>query len=157
MVKRIAKRLDEIASLARIELRKLDEPTVSKRRSPDGWTIRQVIGHLVDSASNNHHRFVLGQISPQPILLKYNQVEWVASQAYESSDWQRLVEFWWHYNQHLAQVIRHMPKDALSKSFVATNGDPATMQFLIDDYLDHLKHHLRKVADRLHVDWPFAA
>jgi hypothetical protein len=131
------------------QLRPLDSKVVSHRPAPDRWTIKEVIGHLIDSAANNHQRFVRAQFVKELVFPKYEQVEWVRCQSYNRVEWNDLIDLWRRYNLHLAHVIRHVPAAALTVRCVIGNHEPVTLQFLIEDYVAHLKHHLGKIAERV--------
>lgn len=151
MTTKIADDLVATVQEAAERLRGLELAEVSYRPSPDRWTIKQVIGHLIDSAANNHQRFVRAQLSDEIVFPKYDQNEWVSVQDYDSEDWQDLLNFWVLYNRHLAHTIRHVgPKSLHVKCTIGDYG-PVTLQFLIEDYVVHLKHHLAKITERLNA------
>ncbi len=122
---------------------------VSHRPAPDRWTIKQVIGHLIDSATNNHQRFVRAQFVDELISPKYEQNQWVGCQHYDDLPWPDLVELWRRYNLHLAHVIRHASPAALSVPCLIGGDPPVTLQFVMEDYVAHMQHHLRKIAERV--------
>ena len=155
-MERVAKDLLETVRLAVLEMERIDEATVSYRPQPDRWTIKQVIGHLLDSAANNHQRFVRAQFVKELEFPKYDQNEWVEAQDYDTCRWIDLIEFWLHYNRHIAHIILRMPAESLAVSCRVGDGEPVSLEFLINDYVDHLKHHLRKVAERIGAEWSFA-
>jgi hypothetical protein len=130
-------------------LRSLDAAVVKHRPAADRWTIQEVIGHLIDSAANNHQRFVRAQFTDELRLPKYEQNEWIRSQAYNEIDWAELLDFWRRYNRHLAHVIRHVPPTALGTTCLIGDCPPATLHFLMHDYLVHLRHHLQQIDERL--------
>jgi hypothetical protein len=145
----IADQLELAVNQACDELRSLDEQAATHRPAPDRWTIQEVIGHLVDSAANNHQRFIRAQFTSELVFPKYEQNEWVQAQQYNLIPWSQLLEFWQQYNRHLAHVIRQVPATALQTRCLIGAYDPATLEFLIVDYLDHLRGHLQKIRDRL--------
>jgi DinB superfamily len=122
-------------------LRTLAEPAVSRRPAPDTWAPKEILGHLVDSAANNHRRFVLAQ-GPGPHAFPfYEQDAWVARQRYADAPWPELVELWRLANRHLARTLAAVPAEAFAAEVrVGTNG-PVTLGFIAEDYLDHLRHH----------------
>jgi hypothetical protein len=83
------------------------------------------------------------------VVPNYQQNEWVRCQSYNDAQWNDLIELWRRYNLHLAHVIRHVPAEALSVRCIIGDYEPMTLQFLIEDYVVHLKHHLAKIAERL--------
>jgi hypothetical protein len=133
-------------------LRALTDAIAAIRPAPDRWTIKEVIGHLIDSAANNHHRFVRAQLTARLVFPDYKQNAWVDSQNYRDADWQGLVDLWSVYNRHLAHVIRNIPTSALAVDCTIGDDKPVTLHFLMEDYVVHLKHHLKKIAERLHLN-----
>ena len=129
-------------------MRALDAARVSERPAPDRWTIKEVIGHLIDSAANNHQRFVRAQFVGELIFPKYEQNQWVGCQHYNDCDWGGLIDLWQSYNRHLAHVMRNVDVRALDIKCVIGAYEPVTLRFLMDDYVAHLKHHLKKIAER---------
>src|SRR3954470_5646711 len=104
MPENVANELMAVVQAALPRLTALSEATVAHRPTPDRWTIKEVIGHLIDSAANNHQRFVRAQFVDELVFPKYEQNEWVRCQAYNDADWQELLELWQRYNRHLAHV-----------------------------------------------------
>jgi hypothetical protein len=102
----------------------------------------QVLGHLIDSAANNHQRFVRAQEGRALAFPGYAQDDWVRSQHYEERPWEDLTSFWYAYNRHLAHVIARIPDDRRSVSCSVGSNAPVTLGFLVHDYLVHLRHHL---------------
>jgi hypothetical protein len=80
------------------------------RPSPERWTKKEVLGHLIDSASNNHQRFVRGQIAAGQDSPGYEQEQWVRIQSYQSARWSNLIDLWRAHNTHLLH-IEHMPEE----------------------------------------------
>lgn len=130
-------------------LRGLPGSVTTVRPAPDRWTIREVLGHLIDSAANNHQRFVRAQWTAPLVFPRYEQNEWVTCQNYEQSDWTGLIDLWVAYNRHLAHVIRNARKEALDVSCRIGDYPPVTLRFLMQDYVVHMRHHLQKIAERV--------
>ena len=113
---------------------------------PGEWSAREILGHLIDSASNNQLRFVNAIVTGEVRLPSYEQEKWVMSQNYESEPWERLIALWENYNQHLAHLIEQIPADKLNVLCYIGQNPPMTLQELVEDYLGHLKHHLADLA-----------
>ena len=111
-----------------------------------GWSRRQVIGHLIDSASNNHQRFVRASLQGALDFPAYDQNEWAQMQAADHVDWPLLVELWASYNRYLAHVIARMPAAKLDAPVRIGPNEPITLKFLAEDYLRHMVHHLEQVG-----------
>ena len=139
---------------------------IAARRADEAkWSCKEIIGHLVDSAANNHQRFVRAQFQEDLIFAGYAQVEWVGAQNYQEAPWANLVLLWREFNLHLAHVIESMPStertrlrhrhnlDEIAWKPVSAN-EPTTLDYFMRDYVDHLHHHLRQVEAllRLHAE-----
>lgn len=148
----IANELVSVVRTTEPAFRELADEVVGKRPAPDAWGIKEVVGHLIDSAANNHQRIVRAQFTEQLIFPKYYQNEWVICQNYLDADWQGLVDFWSAYNRHLANLIRTVPTSSLEVVCNIGPYEPVTLHFLLVDYVVHLKHHLRKIAEELKLE-----
>lgn len=111
-----------------------------------GWSRRQVMGHLIDSASNNHQRFVRASLADSLEFPGYDQNGWARVQAPEKADWPLLVALWANYNRYLAHVIAHLPPAKLEVLIRVGQNEPVTLKFLAEDYLVHLLHHLQQIG-----------
>ncbi len=114
----------------------------SSEETPDNWSKKEILGHLIDSAANNHHRFVRACHNVAADFPTYSQNDWVRIQKYNESDWGVLVELWSAYNRHLSHVVECIPQDAMSSSCNIGGDNPVTLEFVVKDYLRHLRHHL---------------
>jgi hypothetical protein len=138
-------RLEATLSASVPRLLELNEGLVSAPPRGMRWSRRQILGHLVDSASNNHHRFVRAQLQPTMYFPRYASDEWVAAQGYGERPWRELVEFWHLYNRHLVHVMKRVPGPALSHVCGVSPDEPSTLQDHIVDYVVHLEHHLEQI------------
>lgn len=127
-------------------LREIDEATFSAKPDPAKWSKKEIIGHLIDSAANNHQRFVRAQFEEAP-LIKYDQNKWNEHSYYQARDSRQLIDFWVVYNQQLLQLIRHLPIEFLDKTLYNGGEKPVTLQFVIVDYVAHLEHHLKQIIN----------
>lgn len=141
---------------ATARLRNIPETQSGQKNSPDDWSAKETIGHLIDSAANNHQRFVRAQFTDDLVFPGYEQDQWVNSQNYRDESWSELIQLWSSYNLHLVHVASAIPEDVLTRprsrhtlDQIAFNlvdkNDPATLEYLIRDYLDHLRHHLDQI------------
>jgi hypothetical protein len=133
----------------------LSSTEAAARPAPGKWSPKEIIGHLIDSASNNHGRFVRAQLQDDLIFGGYEQADWVRVQGYQERPWADLVLLWQAFNHHIAHVMEATDPQALTRPRARHNldalawqpvsaGQPATLEYFMRDYVDHLKHHLRQ-------------
>ena len=109
--------------------------------APGRWSKKEILGHLIDSASNNHQRFVRAQFAPRIELPGYDQERWVAAQAYATASWADLVNLWLLYNRHLLHILRNLPEGAQRHEIAIGGKPPVTVEAVAEDYLRHLNNH----------------
>ncbi|MGK2962456.1 MAG: DinB family protein [Gemmatimonadaceae bacterium] len=153
----IADELRRIIASESTRLMSLSDEAASIRPSPAKWSPKEVLGHLIDSASNNHARFVGAQLSEELVFPRYEQDAWVRVQNYNSRPWTELITLWRSLNAHIASVIGEMSPESLTKARVRHNLDqiawrtvpratPATLEYFVRDYIGHLRHHLAQIS-----------
>jgi hypothetical protein len=111
-----------------------------------GWSRKQLVGHLIDSASNNHQRFVRASLQESLSFPGYDQDGNVRTQQFQQASWPMLVSLWRSYNQFLAHVIAHLPEAKLKTECRIGEDNPVTLEFLATDYVAHLSHHLQQMG-----------
>jgi len=127
------------------------------RPGPGKWCPREIIGHLIDSASNNHQRFVRAQFQDDLVFSGYEQDRWVAVQQYRDAPWDELIALWRNFNLHIARIMDAVPKDERDRPRARHNLDelawrpvsrdePASLDYFMSDYVAHLKHHLAQIG-----------
>ncbi|HXI00364.1 MAG TPA: DinB family protein [Sphingobacteriaceae bacterium] len=110
------------------KLRPLSEDEFSYRPAPDKWSKKEILGHLIDSATNNHQRFIRGQYENSPVIF-YDQTQWVQLQQFNTENKDTLITFWELYNRHLAHIISVTPIGNLSKTCTGKDGISYTLAF----------------------------
>lgn len=145
-MKELSQKLLKVIDAAEPKLRKTNGTETTKPVLGGGWSRKQVIGHLIDSASNNHQRFVRATLQESLDFPGYEQDGCVRVQAPQEADWELLVSLWAAYNRYLAHVIAHLPESKLGTACRIGSGEAVTLDFLAKDYLRHLVHHLRQIG-----------
>jgi DinB superfamily len=144
-------RLLEIIQKAKLELEAISEEQASIKVIDGKWSMKEIIGHLIDSASNNQQRFVRLQNEAENVSIRYDQEFWVSKQAYQSEKWVDLVSLWLLYNRHLSHVIANLNPAMLDNTCDMGYPDRKTLSFVVTDYLRHLEHHLKQIFEQLTV------
>lgn len=131
---------------AATRLRAFRETDVTSDRGPGKWTKKEVLGHLIDSADNNHQRFVRAQFASPFIWPGYDQQSWVSLHRYRDRPWAELVDLWVAMNRHVAMVMESVPAGKLQTPCTIGDHEPASLEWWMQDYLRHLRHHLTQIA-----------
>ena len=126
----------------------IDDSRAEQKPPSGGWSQKEILGHLIDSASNNHQRFVRAQLTRRLEFPEYQQDSWVAAQAYATESWPDLVNLWLLYNRHLLHLLRNTPESAWSHEVAVGGSAPVALSALAEDYLRHVNHHLTQILPR---------
>ncbi len=146
----------ETIETAEKRLLSISEQQSQISRAEGKWCPKEIIGHLIDSAANNHQRFVRAQFNDELAFSGYEQEDWVRVQGYNQEPWQQLVQLWKHYNLHLLHLMSLIPEqtrtkprpthtlDQIAWKTIAKN-ETVTLDYFMRDYVAHLKNHLRQI------------
>ena len=145
-MKELSQKLLAVIESAEPRLRQISVPETTKPLLAGGWSRKQVMGHLIDSASNNHQRFVRAVLQDSLDFPAYDQDGNIRVQAPQDADWALLVSLWAAYNRYLAHIISRLPTSKLDTVCRIGANKPVTLGFIAEDYLTHLLHHLRQVG-----------
>lgn len=144
-MREIIERLNHLIETLPISVQQFSEQEFSAQLS-DKWSKKEIVGHLCDSATNNHHRFIKIQYEKQPFkAVPYNQVNWVSIQDYQSMPTSEIVSFWTTLNSQIVRVISRIPSEKLSYLCDIGDNKSITLLELIQDYLRHMDHHLIQI------------
>ncbi len=149
---------DRIAGISE-DLFEMQESFVAKARKEGAWSRKQILGHLIDSASVNHQRIIEAQINDSIVFVGYKHEQWVDLQGYQEQDWEELVTLWSALNMHICAVVEHIPSNVLDKlhdehSYARTafrelpTDQASTLGYLIEDYFAHLQYHLDQILEK---------
>jgi hypothetical protein len=134
--------IDTIPSL----LTEIEEMKFSEKQNLEKWSKKEILGHLIDSATNNHQRFVRCQFENIPKIV-YDQNNWNKFNFYQQIDKSQIIEFWTIYNKQLVQLIKNISNENLLKECKTSDDKNYTIEYLISDYVEHLEHHLQQIVD----------
>ena len=134
------------------KLLKLPNDVITERRNNQNRTIKQILGHLVDSASNNAHRIIHLQYQPSPLIYPDyanlgNNDRWIAIQNYQDEKWNDLVQLWKYSNLHIVHVISNVNSDKLDNEWITALQNKVSLKAMIIDYLRHFKLHLNEIDE----------
>jgi hypothetical protein len=134
------------------KLTSLSEDIISNRRNNQNRTIKQVLGHLIDSASNNTHRIVHLQYQPSPLVFPNyasfgNNDRWIAIQNYQEENWGNMIQLWKFSMLHICHVIDNIDTKKLDNEWIAGPDRTMTLESMISEFLRHLKLHLSEIND----------
>ena len=147
-LQKVIDRLQQHINLAPSEFLKYPEGELRRKPAPDKWSKKELLGHLIDSAANNHHRFIKIQFMPQPFFVEgYAQNDWVRIQNYNEKDTEQLVNLWKVYNEHILFIMQNTPEENLKIKIKAEDAfeNADTLFLLMKDYVDHMDHHLKQI------------
>ena len=151
-------RLQQIVDRALIQLKAISFDKMSLKPSPDKWSRKEILGHLIDSAYNNHWRFLVAAQKGNLYFEGYNQTEWVTKNNYQNRQVSEIINIWSVVNQHLCTLLGELPRELLLKETNQHNfhtmcfnlipeGASSSLSYLIWDYIAHLEHHLAQIID----------
>jgi hypothetical protein len=122
----------------------IPEDSAGRSAAPEKWSRKQILGHLIDSAANNHQRFIRMQTAPELHFPGYEQNDWVRLNHYAARPWAELIALWAAYNRHLAAVMERIAPETLGHMW--DKGDARyDLEFVATDYVVHLRHHLEQI------------
>ena len=138
-------------------LTRLSGETIFMRKNSQNRTIKQILGHTIDSASNNTHRIVHLQYEPSPLIFPNyatfgNNDRWIAIQDYQNEDWNILIQLWKYSLLHIVHVIRNVKADKLTGEWISGPGEKVTLESMIIDFPRHLKLHLSEIGELIKKD-----
>jgi len=145
------------------KLRAISEELSGFKPVPDKWSVKEILGHLIDSSINNTVRFVKGQFQGNLIFSGYQQNEWVKAQNYQTAEWNYLIDLWKLNNLQIIRIVEYIPSDVLGKMYSEHNfedisghalpkGITASLDDFITDYYLHMKHHLNQIFKMYYIE-----
>ena len=140
-----AEELREIIAETAPLLHSIEDEAAALRPLPGKWSKKEILGHLIDSACNNQQKFVRTMAESRVDFVGYRQNRWVDSQKYNAESWPDLISLWVAYNQHLAHIIENAAPETLANEITISDAGTFTLEFIMKDYVEHLKHQLGRI------------
>ncbi len=117
-----------------------------QRPQADAWSKKEELGHLIDSAVNNYARVIRVQHEASPALPGYAQDTWVERGGYQDRDWKELIALWSALNAQMLHASQRVTAGAMARQCTIGTSQPMTLGFVIEDYVDHMVHHLSHIG-----------
>jgi hypothetical protein len=137
--------LTQVVDQALPRLRAIRDDDAAAKPADGKWSKKEILGHLIDSAANNHQRFIRLQTAREVTLPGYDQDEWVKANGYQRANWSDLITLWASYNLQLATVIKGIDPSCAGHIWHHPEAD-YKLGFLVDDYVVHMRHHLIQIG-----------
>ncbi|MES3018450.1 MAG: DinB family protein [Bacteroidota bacterium] len=145
MIPERIKRLEYLCQSLPGRFAQFSEDEFCSSPGPGRWSKKQILGHLIDSAANNHQRFIRAQFEDVPFIV-YDQNKWNEFSYHDKTQTSQLISFWYFYNMQLAHLARHIPEENWKRLCSMGGPDPVSLEFVFDDYVSHLEHHLTQIV-----------
>lgn len=123
----------------------------TRTRGEGAWTRLEILGHLIDSSTNNHQRFVRAMAEGDLIWPGYDQDAMIRVQQFGRANPSLLIALWESFNLYLARLMGIIPAGRLGARCVIGGGKAVTLEFLVTDYVVHMQHHLRQIFEGMDV------
>jgi hypothetical protein len=143
----LSQKLQSAIAEAEPKLRALNEKAGAERPGGgDGWTRKQELGHLIDSSFNNRARFINAALAGEYAGPSYDGDGWVKLGGYADMSWSEVLNLWAALNRALAVVVANIPPERMATPCRIGGGEPVTLEFVIADYIDHMRAHLQHIV-----------
>lgn len=147
-------RLNRLIANLQSELDLIKDEEFHSKQSPDKWSWQEIVGHLCDSAANNHIRFVKIMLSDNPVKLEgYDQDRWVEMHDYQNNYGKPdIIQVWVSLNRQISNVFMRLTEEDYAKKCILNSGEEVSMEWLVTDYFDHMLHHFKQILGREKVE-----
>jgi hypothetical protein len=149
-MKKVTEELEQLVTLYSMKISSIPESEFSAKPLPLKWSKKEVLGHLIDSAQNNLRRFICGQYEQTPSKIVYDQDFWVTVNEYQKMEKKEVIQLWKLINQRISAVLLNMPSENYTRSSNTgkNKADLHSLEWLADDYVKHMKHHLNQIIPK---------
>ncbi len=144
MLQSSIQRLKDLCEIIPARLESISDADFEFKSAEGKWSKKEIIGHLTDSAANNHQRFIRSRFENIPFI-RYNQNEWTEKGRHQAADRKLLIAFWKTYNLFLCELAANIPANELTALCNTGDSEPHTVEWLFIDYVQHQEHHLRQI------------
>ena len=134
-------------------MKNIGEEEFAKKPSSNKWSKKEILGHLIDSAQNNIRRFIVAQYETTPFII-YNQDKWVTISNYQYGEAKEMIELWILLNKHICNILSNTKSEAAMRTCETNGRSIHTIEWLAQDYVKHLLHHLHQVLELEETEYP---
>lgn len=151
-MKNLSKELLELIEDFKSEFISIGENFASIKLSEDKWTLKEIIGHLVDSASNNHQRILRMKMTDHLNFPDYKNTQWLELQQHNRMKFADLLGLFYFYNKLLANIIENISEEELVHRW-EVQWDPKEdfiiLEALVKHYVVHMRGHFTHMKERV--------
>ncbi|NQU52421.1 MAG: DinB family protein [Bacteroidetes bacterium] len=152
--KMIAEEIGLMVSDWEIKFKSISEENITIPRNLQDRSVKQIVGHMIDSVSNNTHRIVHLQYQESPFefpnyAANGNNDKWIAIQNYQNAKWEELIQHWKYAHLHFAYVIQNIDPDKLDNKWISDKNETITLQKMVEDFPGHFKLHIDQIIELL--------
>jgi hypothetical protein len=146
-MKNVAAELKSVVEDFAKRFSKISDQEFSAKPLANKWSKKEVVGHLIDSAQNNLRRFIVSQYETTPPKITYEQDFWVIANGYQQMSSADVIALWKLMNERIVAVLTNMPEKNFNRNADTGKQEAQlhTLEFLAEDYVKHLKHHINQV------------
>lgn len=144
-----ADRIEKLISAWQVKLLQMSDELIVSKRNTQNRNIKEIVGHMIDSAANNHQRIVRLQYTETLDFPDYRQDNdtWIGIQKYQEEDWSLMINLWKYYNLHLVHLFTVVDSECLTNEWTDFEGANVSLGEMIEGYLVHLELHLLEIND----------
>jgi hypothetical protein len=146
IVSTLANQLDETLEL----LRGIDEQRASYRYAPDKWSIKQLLGHLIDTERVFAYRALRFARNDSNRLTGFDQDQFVNGADFDSRNFSDLVDEFQHVRKATIHLLKPLSDEEWLRRGVA-NEDEITVRALAHVMAGHVRHHTEILRTRYNV------
>jgi hypothetical protein len=144
-------KLDALLIVIEEYISKTSAVELNHKASPENWSKKQIIGHLIDSGINNMQRFTSVLIEKEPFRIRpMHQVELVEVNEYQHAEIEELLAFLISINIRIKNLMLLQNAETLStKIELYTKGNTSDLRYLMEDYVAHFEQHINQIIKPL--------
>lgn len=128
-------------------LRTVDETAGNFRYGPDKWSLKEVVGHMIDTERVFTYRALVFARGDETALPGFDQDRWVTHANYARAPLAGVVDEFEAVRRSTILLLRHLDPEAWTRKGVA-NGMNWTTRSAAFVIAGHLEHHIEILRTR---------